>query len=234
MYAGINISGVNAEVMPAQWEYQVPGPGCCGLGGRQGKPYVRHLERTTQLSLPALCRISVSSSARQHDLGCWPTLCLCLGSIPPARTAATIPSLWLVQVGPCTGISMGDDLWMSRYILYRLAGEQGNAGHSSRPERRGQLSRPHPATTKLRLFNLPSRKASLDRYTAYPRPSLAELYNVEVTIDPKPIPGDWNGAGGHTNFSSKSTRQAETGWQVGTQAGRTAQTSSSPACLSLR
>ena len=23
-YAGINLSGVNAEVMPAQWEYQVP------------------------------------------------------------------------------------------------------------------------------------------------------------------------------------------------------------------
>ena len=26
MYAGINISGVNAEVMPAQWEYQVCAP----------------------------------------------------------------------------------------------------------------------------------------------------------------------------------------------------------------
>jgi glutamine synthetase len=28
LYSGINISGVNAEVMPAQWEYQV-GPCCC-------------------------------------------------------------------------------------------------------------------------------------------------------------------------------------------------------------
>lgn len=27
LYAGINISGVNAEVMPAQWEYQVRGVG---------------------------------------------------------------------------------------------------------------------------------------------------------------------------------------------------------------
>lgn len=60
------------------------------------------------------------------------------------------PTPLSIQVGPCTGIAMGDDLWMSRYIMYRLA----------------------------------------------------ELYNVECTFDPKPIPGDWNGAGGHCNFSS--------------------------------
>lgn len=45
--------------------------------------------------------------------------------------------LLLRQVGPCLGMDGGDHMWMSRYILYRLA----------------------------------------------------ESYNVEVTFDPKPIPG---------------------------------------------
>lgn len=25
-----------------------------------------------------------------------------------------------MQVGPCTGIAMGDQLWMSRYLMYRV------------------------------------------------------------------------------------------------------------------
>ena len=43
--------------------------------------------------------------------------CIYAGLYVSGTNAEVMPAQWEYQIGPCLGVTMGDQLWVSRYIL---------------------------------------------------------------------------------------------------------------------
>jgi len=124
------------------------------LFGNDGSPYGWPVGGFPGPQGPYYCGVGTGKVFARDIVEAHYRACLAAGVTISGINAEVMPSQWEFQVGPCLGIEMGDHMTMARFLLIRVCEEWG----------------------------------------------------IKVSFHPKPLKGDWNGAGAHTNYSTESTR----------------------------
>jgi len=74
---------------------------------------------------PYYCAVGASNVYGRDIVEAHYRACLYAGIRVSGTNAEVMPAQWEYQVGPTEGIDMGDDLWVSRYLLQRVAEDFG-------------------------------------------------------------------------------------------------------------
>ncbi|XP_039951175.1 glutamine synthetase 1, mitochondrial [Bactrocera neohumeralis] len=74
---------------------------------------------------PYYCAVGADRVYARDLVEAHATACLYAGIDFAGTNAEVMPAQWEYQVGPSIGLKAGDDLWVSRYILQRIAEEYG-------------------------------------------------------------------------------------------------------------
>lgn len=93
------------------------GPYYCGVGADKVFLFLPPIDRSF---INFLLQVYARDIVEAHYKAC-----LYAGIKIAGTNAEVMPAQWEYQVGPCPGISMGDELWVSRYLLHRIAEDFG-------------------------------------------------------------------------------------------------------------